>query len=98
MKEALWLEGVAKELKFQGRVITIKCDSKSTIHMSKNSAYQERIKHIDVRLHFVREIINLEEIQLLKILIDDNVNMITKLLLSCKFFQCMQLIKLYDES
>ena len=29
VEEALWLEGFAKEVKLQGRVITIKCDSQS---------------------------------------------------------------------
>ena len=57
VKEALWLEGFAKELKLQGRSITVKCDSQSAIHLSKNSAYHERTKHIDVRLHFVRGVI-----------------------------------------
>ncbi|XP_058782988.1 uncharacterized protein LOC131657627 [Vicia villosa] len=47
VKEALWLEGFAKELKLQGRGITVKCDSQSAIHLSKNSAYHERTKHID---------------------------------------------------
>ena len=42
VKEALWLEGFAKELKLQGRVITVKCDSQSAIHLSKNSTYHER--------------------------------------------------------
>ena len=41
VKEALWLEGFSKELKLQGRVITVKCDSQSEIHLSKNSVYHE---------------------------------------------------------
>ena len=40
-EEALWLEGFAKELKLQGRVIIVKCDSQSTIHLSNNSTYHE---------------------------------------------------------
>ena len=61
MKEALWLEGFAMELKIQGEVITIKCDSQSAIHLSKNSSYHERTKHIDVRLHFIRGVIEREK-------------------------------------
>src|SRR4051812_6942801 len=57
VKEVLWFESFAKELKFQGQVIIIKCDSQSALHLSMNSAYHERTKHIDVRLHFVREVI-----------------------------------------
>lgn len=57
VKKASWLEGFAKELKLQGQIITVKCDSQSSTHMSKNLAYHERTKHIDMRLHLVREII-----------------------------------------
>ena len=99
VKEALWLEGFAKELKLQGQGITVKCDSQSAIHLSKNSAYHERTKHIDVRLHFVRGVIERGEVQVLKVSTDHNAaDMITKTLPSCKFFHCMQLIKLHEES
>src|SRR3954466_5186959 len=67
VKEALWLEGFAKELKLQGRGITVKCDSQSAIHLSKYSTYHERTKHIDVRLHFVRGVIERGEVQVLKV-------------------------------
>ena len=33
------------------------CDSQSAIHLAKNQVYHARAKHIDVRYHFVREII-----------------------------------------
>ena len=84
MKEALWLEGFTKELKIQGEVITVKCDSQSAIHLSKNSAYHERTKHIDVRLHFVRGVIEHGEVQVMKVSTDHHVvDMITKTLPSC---------------
>ena len=90
MKKALWLEGFAKELKIQGEVITIKCDSQREIHLSKNSAYHERTKHIDVRLNFVRGVIEHGEVQVLKVSIDHNdADMITKTLTSCKFLHSM---------
>ena len=67
--------------------------------MSKNSTYHERIKHINVRLHFVREIINNGEVHVMKVSNDDNVgDMITKILSSCKFSHCMQLIGLNDDN
>lgn len=50
-------------------------------------------------LHFVREIIECGEVQVLRVSTEDSdADMITKILLSCKFFQCMQLIKLHEES
>src|ERR1043165_4574809 len=99
MKEALWLEGFAEELKIQGEVIIVKCDSQSAIHLSKNSAYHEQTKHIDVRLHFVRGVIEHGEVQVLKVSTNHNaVDMITKTFPSCKFFHYMQLIKLHEEN
>lgn len=76
-----------KELKLQGRAITIECDSQNAIHLSKNSVYHERTKHIDVRLHFVKEIIERGEVKVLKVSTEENVaDMITKTLSCCNFF------------
>ena len=33
------------------------CDIQSAIHLTKNQVYHARMKHIDVRYHFVQEII-----------------------------------------
>ena len=35
VKESLWLEGIAKELKIQNEVITVHCDSQSAIDLPK---------------------------------------------------------------
>lgn len=55
VKEALWLKGLAYVLKVQDQVVIVYCDNNSTIQLSKNQVYHERTKHIDVKLHFVRE-------------------------------------------
>ena len=38
--------------------MNVLCDSKSTIHLATNPAYHSRTKHIDVRYHFLRHVIN----------------------------------------
>ena len=48
------------------------CDSQSAIHLSKNTMYHERTKHIDVRLHFIRDIVSNNEIIVSKIGTADN--------------------------
>jgi len=35
IKEALWLRGIARELKLQDHVIIVHCDNQSVIHLSK---------------------------------------------------------------
>lgn len=62
-----------KELKLQGRVIFVKCDSQSSIYLSKNSTYHERIENIDIRLHFIKEKIESREVKVMKVVIDHNV-------------------------
>jgi hypothetical protein len=37
--------------------ITIYCDSQSAIHLTKDQMITEKSKHIDIRYHFVRDII-----------------------------------------
>lgn len=57
VKDAIWLQGLRKELGIRQEAITIFCDSQSTIQLAKNQVYDARTKHIDVWYHFIREII-----------------------------------------
>ena len=95
VKEALWLRGIGRELKLQDHAININCDNQSAIHLSKNQVYHERTKHVDVKLHFVREIIVEGVVFVKKVSTEHNPSdMITKVLPSNKFFYCLDLINL----
>ena len=48
------------------------CDSQSAIHLSKNSGFHSRFKHIDVHYHWIRNVLNKKLLQLEKIHTDDN--------------------------
>ena len=67
IKEVLWLHGISKELGLRDCVPKVFCDSQSAIHLSKNSVFHERTKHIDVRLHFVRDVIAEQQVVVEKI-------------------------------
>ena len=56
MKEAIWLQGI-DDLKIDWDLLKINCGSISAIYLAKNQVYHERTKHIDIRFHFVREIL-----------------------------------------
>ncbi|PHT40888.1 hypothetical protein CQW23_19742 [Capsicum baccatum] len=56
-KEAIWLKGLVGELSKELQITMIFCDSQSAIFLMKDQMFHERTKHIDVRYHFVREII-----------------------------------------
>ncbi|KAG8492016.1 hypothetical protein CXB51_015329 [Gossypium anomalum] len=94
-KEALWLQGMVKTLGLVQEHINLYCDSQSAIHLAKNQVYHARTKHIDVRFHFVREIINEGKICLQKIKTADNpTNMMTKVVTATKFKHCLNLINI----
>ena len=58
VKEAMWLRGMLSELGLNQHTLVVFCDKKSVVHLSKHQVFHERSKHIDIKLHFVRDIIN----------------------------------------
>ena len=51
--------------------VKVFCDSQSTLHLTKHQVYRERTKYIDVRLHFIRDIVSREVINMEKISTED---------------------------
>ena len=93
VKESLWLRGLAGELRLQDEKITVFCDSQSAIHLTRHQAHHERTKHVDIRYHFIRDILDKEQAEVLKVETEDNpADMITKVLPGNKFEYCLKLI------
>jgi hypothetical protein len=62
------------------------CDSQSAIYLTKNQMFHERTKHINVKYHYVREVIADGRLKVPKISIHDNpADMMTKHVLVAKF-------------
>ncbi|KAL6334535.1 hypothetical protein AAG906_018034 [Vitis piasezkii] len=57
-KELLWMKCFMQELGFKQQRYVVYCDNQSAIHLSKNSTYHARSKHIDVRYHWMRDALN----------------------------------------
>eukprot|EP00253_Pinus_taeda_P011119 PITA_11119 len=57
-KEAIWLKGLLDEIGRMQEKVNVLCDSQSAIHLATNPAYHNRTKHIDVRYHFLRHVID----------------------------------------
>ena len=56
--EAVWLRKLFSEL--FGHVldtIVILCDNQSGIHLSENPVFHDRSKHIDIRYHSIRDMV-----------------------------------------
>ncbi|KAL1218311.1 Retrovirus-related Pol polyprotein from transposon TNT 1-94 [Cardamine amara subsp. amara] len=57
--QAMWLRNILTEVGFdQGSGTTLFCDNSSTIKLSKNPVLHGRSKHIHVRYHFLRDLVN----------------------------------------
>lgn len=67
------------------------CDSQSAIHLSKNSTYHSRSKHIDVRYHWIRDMLENKLLRIEKIHTNDNgADMMTKALPKEKIEFCKE--------
>ena len=78
-KEVLWLKGLFGELSDQLQISTLFYDSQSAIFLTKDKMFHERTKHIDLRYHFMHEIIARGDIVVSTIEAQDNsVDMMTK--------------------
>lgn len=67
INESTWLNCISSELGLFNDMITMYCDNQNSIHLAKNNVYHKRSKHIDVRFHFVRDIIFNGKIKLEKV-------------------------------
>ncbi|GKV08223.1 hypothetical protein SLEP1_g19888 [Rubroshorea leprosula] len=93
IKEALWLKGLVSDLGVEQNEMMVFCDNQSAIHLTKNTMYHERTKHIQVRYHFVREVISNGDVLVEKISTDENpADMMTKPVSGIKFKHCLDLI------
>ena len=54
--------------------------SQSAIHLIKNQRFHESTKHIDIRFHFIRDVVEEGAIKVEKVITDDNdADMLTKI-------------------
>lgn len=95
IKEALWIKGLLEELRVSNVNVKVKCDSQSAIHLAKNSTYHERTKHIDVRLHFIRDVICKQLIEVDKVSTTENpADALTKVIPMAKFSEALSALNI----
>ncbi|CAM8954218.1 unnamed protein product [Rhodiola kirilowii] len=88
-KEAIWLQGLLGELEIETGVPVIFMDSQSALCLCKDPVYHERSKHIDIRLHFIRDKVASKVFSVEKILGDLNpADFGTKIVHVDKFLFC----------
>ena len=99
VKESAWLRGILVDFGITQTIVSIGCDNNNALCLAKHQVYHERSKHIDVRLHFIREKIEEWEIRVFKVDTAENPSdMLTKPLPKVKLETCMDLVSLCRES
>ena len=89
-KEGLWLREFCDELGFDSEFFKLHCDSQSVIFLAKNLVHHDRTKHIARKIHFIRDIIELGLVKVLKIHTSLNTtDMLTKTLRGSAFEKCL---------
>ena len=63
-QEAVWLRQLNQELTGKAEAVMIHEDNQSTIAIAKNPQFHRRVKHINIKYHFVREHVNNNDIKL----------------------------------
>lgn len=88
----MWLKGMLSELGYFQSSVTVYCDSQNAIILSKNQVHYEKIKHIDIKLHFIKLEVSKGSAKLVKIHANDNIaDTLTKPIHIAKFEQCLDL-------
>jgi hypothetical protein len=75
--------------------IDLFCNSQSVIYLTKDQMFPERTKYIEVKYHYIREVITEGELKVPKISTYDNLSdMMTKPIPIAKFELCSSLVSI----
>jgi hypothetical protein len=89
-KDAVWLKGLFGEFGRMQDKVKLLCDSQSAIHLAKNPTYHSKTKHIPIKYHFVRQVIDKGGVSLEKVHTKENyADMFTKPVLLEKLRWCL---------
>ncbi|KAL2238000.1 UNVERIFIED_CONTAM: Retrovirus-related Pol polyprotein from transposon TNT 1-94 [Sesamum indicum] len=78
-KELIWLQHFLGEFGKSQADVILHSDSQSAIHLAKNPAFHSRTKHIEIKYHFIRKLLEKKALQLEKIQGEKNpADMLTK--------------------
>jgi hypothetical protein len=85
--KAIWLRNLLTGLfDLEMRAIVILCDNQSYIKMTENPVFYDRLKHIEIRYHFIRNMVQRGALKLQYISMDEHVvDVLTKPLSRVKF-------------
>jgi len=96
--EAVWLRKLFGELfKQVPRTTIIYCTSKSGIHLSENHVFHNKSKHIEMKYHYIQDMVQRGAMKLLHILKNEQIDdILTKALPKGKFLVFKEQLGLVD--
>jgi hypothetical protein len=90
-KEVVWMHQLCSRIRLEKIAMNINCNSQIAIFMAKNPTYDSRTKHIDVKYHFVRDVVERKKVLLEKVDTFENiVDSLTKSVSVMKFSWCRE--------
>ncbi|GJT96449.1 retrotransposon protein, putative, ty1-copia subclass [Tanacetum coccineum] len=93
VKEAIWLRGLLEELGVELNIVAVNRDNYGSIYLSQNHVFHERTKHINVRYHFIREVLEAKTVEVLKVGTKHNAaNALTKVVPGLKLQYYLELL------
>ncbi|GKE84265.1 hypothetical protein Tco_1558007 [Tanacetum coccineum] len=91
--KAIWLRGLLEELGVKLNRVAVNCYNQGAIHLSWNHVFHERTKHINVRYHFIREVLEAKTVKVLKVGTKHNVaDALMKVVPGHKLQHCLELL------
>ncbi|OAE35298.1 hypothetical protein AXG93_392s1470 [Marchantia polymorpha subsp. ruderalis] len=67
VKEAIWLNKLVTEMGLPHNDVNLYCESQSALHLALNNVMDGRVKHIDIRYHYIRQAMSDSALKLIKI-------------------------------
>ena len=85
--EAVWLRKLLSDLfDLQLDATCIYCDNQSCVKLSKNPVFHDKSKHIEIKYHYIRDMVQRGEVKLQYVVIGEHIaNVLTKPLARVKF-------------
>ncbi|KMQ89047.1 retrovirus-related pol polyprotein from transposon tnt 1-94 [Lasius niger] len=97
-KEIVWAKGLLDSLGVnQTKPTKLYLDNVAAECLIKNSAFHKRTKHMDIKFHFTRDLVNQKKIELIHVVsTNQKADMLTKPLVKEKFLNNRNLINFYQ--
>jgi len=91
-KEAVYLKSIFAELKIlKNQCVLIHTDNQAAEALAKNQKFSHKLKHVDIRYHFIRDTINKNKVDLKYLRTDKNIaDFLTKPVCKDKHYFCMK--------